>query len=354
MGWRRIWDREKPHKVGAVDAARKDDEWQWIWGTFWGNIENWWREDAAAHPNDRAPRRELLEALHQLVRKVSVQNGAEWAELHPDPSNVPVHLKGAAQILLLDELRATVEDEMTPDDEWDEIRAEVEEKMLKLIRRTHKEKKKFWGMVLWMQREKGWSDDRAVKLYRTRFGEAPVGLSSEHVEPDRAFVRYERDPRTLEASEPHPELSQWAHASATLAAFKQIDVAAGWAQSEADEDEHAWLRQIIAHVVRPAFAAGYRARSALGKEDECLAVARLAQLRGFASHGGPADLNERKKADAAERTDVVRAIALRLTSGTMPFPRDKAFIGNIQEELARFKPPIKISDSTVRRYLKND
>ncbi len=57
------------------------------------------------------------------------------------------------------------------------------------------EKARFWGMALWVDRERGKSGRLAKGLYKGKFGVWPKGLGYEFIPPDRAFISYEKSRR---------------------------------------------------------------------------------------------------------------------------------------------------------------
>lgn len=51
-------------------------------------------------------------------------------------------------------------------------------------------KQKFWSMLQWHVRHKGWSESRAFATYKQRFGVWPKGLHNGTIPPDADCERY--------------------------------------------------------------------------------------------------------------------------------------------------------------------
>ena len=178
----------------------------------WDEIDTWWRgsddlEGAAA----------LLQRLRADVPRVVRRNGMEEMEDYAHPDETPPEWKGAAKILLLDELAALVEGDPEPvPDEW--------------------------------RRE------------RTRI----VAILSELA-------------GTCEDARGDATLSCAAHVREALDALARIDFCTSAASNEIDPDEdnpddREWLRAFAEEIAYHAFHAGIHARAAIGKTIEFHAV----------------------------------------------------------------------------------
>lgn len=60
---------------------------------------------------------------------------------------------------------------------------------------TMEAKQAFWGMALWLARERGYQRGWAAHLYKTKMGVWPRGMDDVAREPDQAFLNYEKSRR---------------------------------------------------------------------------------------------------------------------------------------------------------------
>jgi DNA repair protein RadD len=63
------------------------------------------------------------------------------------------------------------------------------------VKDTMADKQRFYSMALMFAASKHWPDRRVAGMYRGRFGVWPKGLSDDWLEPDQAFLNYEKSQR---------------------------------------------------------------------------------------------------------------------------------------------------------------
>jgi len=191
----------------------------------WVALENWW-----PHCEDIGQVRAFRDRIRTDLPKVVRENGMERQEDYVHPQEAPDEWKGAAYILLLGELDATVDGEPEPVPEvWRRSRNEIEQK-LKLL------------------------------------------MSSDEV------------------TEGDPILSRKAHAQAAIECLQDADWSTAAMADEIDpedskSEDRKWLIEVAAGLVCVGFYAGMHARAALGKEIEMHAVRGEKTLKA-ASEGG--------------------------------------------------------------------
>lgn len=201
----------------------------------WAEVDNWWRGLAldGDMPLTSAERVELEELRRRLladVPKVEVVNGMEKTERHVTLVEATVEWKGAAEILEKGELEAVLD------------------------------------------------------------GEPPTALDAWQAERARIAAILDDLRGAAETTKGDAALSRAAHIADVDEAFGQIDRGVKFALDEIDrrgrkKQERAWLREILAEVLLPAFRAGVHARAAVGKAIEADAVRGAKTIRA-ASLGG--------------------------------------------------------------------
>ncbi|MEL5876038.1 hypothetical protein [Cereibacter sphaeroides] len=212
MGWQRLIEAMNLDGVNQAEAEADPAAWQRKWDLQWAHVNNWHVQHANEHRDDVEPRRELLEFLRQTVPMTKIKNGTEWMEQHVHPLKAEVHIRGAAMILFGGLLEASIVMEPPPpDEEWAEIRAEVEAKLTSLL-------------------------------------------------------------EAEEVTEGDASLSRKSHASAALDFLRATGAYVEALTDGLDDEERRGVTEHAATLMRLCFAAGYRVRSAMGKEDEASAL----------------------------------------------------------------------------------
>ncbi|MCE6960001.1 hypothetical protein LAZ40_13315 [Cereibacter sphaeroides] len=244
-------------QLGEVDSEETDPAEQRKWDAKWADVNNWQRQHAIQHPDDLEPRRELFEFLRQSVRMTEIKNGTEWAKRHIHPLKAEVHMRGAAMILFAGELEASISREPPPpDDEWTEIRAEVEAKLTSLL-------------------------------------------------------------EAEEVTEGDASLSRQSHASVALQCLREADGPVKALMRGLDGKERRGVAHHLGELARLWFAAGYRARSALGKEDEASALLWDKESRTVQARKDGAAQAGQLAADSARenRLPIMEAMHRRIAGG---------------------------------------
>lgn len=72
---------------------------------------------------------------------------------------------------------------------------ELTPKQAKSEKATRDEKQQFYGMALWMAQERGYKRGWAANKYREKFDVWPRGLEDRVIQPDQAFLNYEKSRR---------------------------------------------------------------------------------------------------------------------------------------------------------------
>jgi hypothetical protein len=217
----------------------------------WDALDDWWR--GCENPEDVAA---FYDRLLADVPKVTLQNGMDEQDDYVSPSEAPDAWKGAAKILLMGELEATVEGAPEPvPDQW--------------------------------RRER----DKIVHL----LGELKLVRADDVKSGD-------------------PSLSRSAHAKNALDLFSSIDWCVGTMANEIDPDgamagEREWLIDFADEIVSLAFNAGAHARAAIGKEIEGHAI-RGKKTLSSAKEGGRLRKNQLAQQTATTLQAMNELIAL--------------------------------------------
>lgn len=221
----------------------------------WNALEDHWRELYAEGAQDEGTLgtlRAILARLEAEVPRVDLENGTEMLLDRVSVEDMSEDWKGAAQILVLGELKAAVEgDPPIASIEWQGLRALVVKTLENLV-------------------------------------------------------------RSSEVTEGNEGLSRRAHAERALQHLKAIDLELDWALGEAAEvgnvepgvdtvaddqgaaSDREWLRENVLSMVRLAFLAGSEARSAIGKERESHTLIGAKMVRS-AAMGRQQHARKRKK-----------------------------------------------------------
>ena len=197
----------------------------------WTNLKNWWPYCA-----DMDELREFLAWLERDVPKITITDRMEELQDFIHPKDAPEEWRGAAEILLMGELKATVEGDPPSElEEWSE------------------------------------TANRTAAIMRT-------------------FLADTDDGQTGNSKGRGNPLSRSAHAKDALEYLSRVDRDRKLMCAEIDSDgdtpeDRDWLSAVIAQAALAAFNAGVHAQIAIGKDIEKYALTGKLVQQGAASGG---------------------------------------------------------------------
>lgn len=198
----------------------------------WASIETWWR-----HCDDTDELRELLAWLERDVPKITITDRMEEQQEFIHPKDATEEWRGAAEILQLGELKATVEGDPPSElEQWSETASRTTEVMRGFLADTADQKRT------------GNSKTRGNPLSRSAHAKEALYFLS-LIDRDRKLMCAEIDP-----------------------------------DGDTPEDRD-WLSAVIAQAALAAFNAGVHAQIAIGKDIEKYALTGKLVQQGAASGG---------------------------------------------------------------------